>query len=70
MADIEEERLTLLLAVVRHVDTCGDLLQHDIAHCLLADAVQFRSVNRLAARTADIEPSQRRRTGQAASVGS
>ena len=55
MADVEEECLALLLAVVADVDAGGDLLRHDIAHRRLADAVQFRRIDRLAARAADVE---------------
>src|SRR5271165_5036779 len=42
MADVEEERLPLLFAIVRYVDTGGDLLRHHLLHCRLADTVEFR----------------------------
>ena len=49
VADVEEERLALLFAVVADIDAGGDLLRHDIAHRGLADGVDRRRIDRLAA---------------------
>ena len=49
VADVEEERLALLLAVVADIDAGGDLLCHHLLHGGLAQCVQFCGIDRLIA---------------------
>ncbi len=68
-AHVEEERLALLLAVVRDVDADLALLGDDAPHGVDAGARQRRLVDRLAVGAVDIEPHQLGRPRQAAGVG-
>src|SRR5205807_9608682 len=69
VADIEEERLALLLAVVADVDAGLDLLVDDPAQGFLAEPVKLGRVDLAAARPPDIEPGQLGRARQAAGMG-
>jgi hypothetical protein len=68
MADIKEERLALLFAVIADIDAGGDLLCNDIVHRGSADSVQSRGIDRLAERPPDIERSQFGRARQTAGM--
>src|SRR6185295_2655480 len=68
IADVEQKRVALLLAIVADVDTGLDLLRHDGIHCRVAGGGEFGKVDRLAARAARIEPGQRERARQAAGM--
>ena len=69
VADIEEERLALLLAVVADIDAGLDLLVDDPAQRRLAEPVEFGRIDRFAAGPPHIEPGQLRRARQAAGMG-
>ena len=68
LADIEEERLALLLAVVADIDAGGDLLAHHVARRRLAQRVELRFVDRLARARGAHKRGQSRRTRQAAGM--
>src|SRR5580704_18168553 len=69
VADVEEEGLALLLAVVADVDAGLDLLVDDLAQGLLAEPVEFGRVDLAATSPPDIEPGQFRWARQAAGMG-
>ena len=69
VADVEQERVALLLAIVADVDARFGLLRHDGVHRRLAGRLQLRRIDRLAARAARIEPGQLDRARQAAGMG-
>src|SRR5438045_5997342 len=69
VADIEEEGLALLLAIVADVDAGLDLLVDDLAQGLLAEPLDFGRIDLAAARPPDIESGQLRRTRQTDGVG-
>ena len=69
VADVEQERVALLLAIVADVDAGLGLLRHDGGERRLAGRVQRGRIDRLAARAARIQPGQLDRPRQAAGMG-
>ena len=68
-AQIEEERLAPLLAVVADIDAGLGLLRHDRLHGLAASRREVTRVDRLAARAPDEQVGEGFRPRQAAGVG-
>ena len=68
MADIEKERLALLLAVIADIDAGLDLLVDDPAQRRLAQPVEFGRIDRFAAGPPHIKPGQLRRARQTAGM--
>src|SRR5205823_8145697 len=56
VADIEEEGLALLLAIVADIDAGRGLLVDDLAKRLLAEPIELGRIDLAAARAPDIEP--------------
>src|SRR6266513_518308 len=69
VADIEEEGLALMLAIVADIDAGFDLLVDDPAQRLLAEPVELGRIDLAAARAPDIETRQLGRPRQAAGMG-
>src|ERR1051325_865048 len=69
VADIEEEGLALLLAIVADIDAGLSLLVDDLPRRLLAEPVELGRIDLTAARPLDIETRQLRWPRQAAGVG-
>src|SRR6185437_10358829 len=68
MAQIEEEALALLLAIVADIDAAGDLLRNDGAERRFPRSGELGLIDALAARAPRIEPGERRRARQAAGM--
>ncbi len=68
MADVEEKRLALLLAVIADIDAVLDLLGDDLGDGVLAALDHLARIDRIAASAPDVEPGELRRAGQAAGM--
>jgi hypothetical protein len=69
VADIQEKRLTLLLAVVAYVETGRDLLAHRVQGRVPSHALQRGCIHVFACCPAHVQRGERGRSREAAGMG-